>query len=373
MQDSSKDIIYDAGIDIDDKDVIEIPEIASINKEMKKIIISSEMSREEIRSLVNSFYQHQDIRITKTEQLRSLERGVTAKGLDPSKQFQALRYSLASAAAAEKSDNELLKYACQSSEVGKWLMEIVGMGPALSAGCLAYFDVTGINYASNFISYAGLNDNNRPWLGREKSKKIIDEVIAKHAPGEKSPKITSDMVIEIAAKTKWKYKYLQEKACNAKGKWDKEKLIAACAKIPYNKSLKTHMWKIGKSFEYQKSRPKSLYGRLLAERIVKEMQKNEAGEYRDLIQQHMSEKNYSPGTDTYKAYMEGMLPQTEINARSRRWVQKIFISHLFEEMYRVANDKIPPRYYTLEHCDGHHDEIPPEVPYTLVTEEKNRL
>ena len=29
-------------------------------------------------------------------------------------------------------------------------------------------------------------------------------------------------------------------------------------------------------------------------------------------------------------------------------------------------NKIAPRYYTLEHVDGHHKELPPEVPYKSV-------
>ena len=370
MKDSTKEIIYRSGIDMDDPD-IEVFEVEKMSREMKKIILNvPHVSKEEVRTLVTLFYQIQDIRIHISEQIRSIEREVSAPGDNSNANLLILRWVLQSVAGTEKGIKDALELICKSDKVGRWLLSINGIGPALAAGCLAYFDVTDRQYASSFISYAGLNDNNRPWLGKDKSKKIIDEVIAKYAdPDDKNPKITDDMVIEISARTQWKFGYLRDLACDGKGKWKKDKLIAACAKIPYNADLKTHMWKVGKSFEYLKSNKKSLYGRLLAERIALEMARNEEGYYKPLIEKHMSEKNYSKGTETYNCYMEGKLPMTEINARCRRWTEKIFISHLFEEMYRVANDKIPPRYYALEHCDGHHDEIMPEVEYTKVTGE----
>ena len=369
MQDSTKEIIYRSGIDMDNPE-IEVYEIEKMTRDMKKIILNvPNVSKDEVRTLVTLFYQVQDNRIHIAEQIRSIERKVSATGQNSEGNLLILNWTLQSMAAIEKGIKDSLEWICKSDPVGSWLLSINGIGPALAAGCLAYFEVADRNYASSFISYAGLNDNNRPWLGREKSKKIIDSVIAKHAPGEKNPKITDEMVEEISALTQWKFGYLRDNACNDKGKWSKDKLCAACAKIPYNANLKTHMWKVGKSFEYLKSNKKSLYGRLLAERIALEMKRNEEGYYKPLIEKHLSEKNYDPSTETYKSYMEGKLPMTEINARCRRWTEKIFISHLFEEMYRVQNDKIPPRYYALEHCDGHHDEIMPEVNYTKVTGE----
>lgn len=371
MQESTSNLIYNrSGIDMLNPE-IELLEVEKMTRDMKKIILNVEhVSKDEVRTLVTLFYQIQDIRIHVSEQIRSIERKVSATGQNSEGNLLILSWVLQSVAATEKGIKDSLELICKSDEVGRWLLQIAGIGPALGAGCLAYFDVTDKQYASSFISYAGLNDNNRPWLGKEKSKKIIDEVIAKHAPEQKNPKITDDMVIEISALTQWKFGLLREHACSEKGTWSKDKLVAACAKIPYNADLKTHMWKIGKSFEYLKSNKKSLYGKLLAERIALEISRNEDGYYKPLIEQHLAEKNYSKGTDTYKAYMEGKLPLTEINARCRRWTEKIFISHLFEEMYRVANDAVPPRYYALEHCEGHHDEIGPEIPYTKVSGEE---
>ena len=86
-------------------------------------------------------------------------------------------------------------------------MSIKGIGPTLAAGLLAYFDVTGIEYATHFMSYAGLNDNNRPWLGREKTEKIVNEILGS------SKEISDDDLIEIANRTQWSVSYLRD-ACS---------------------------------------------------------------------------------------------------------------------------------------------------------------
>ena len=368
MQESTKEIIKNAGFDFDINNIeIQVPEVEKITKDMKNIILHTDTpTKAELRTLVNLFYQIQDMRISISEQIRSINKELSSTGTNNDANAIILSWTLKSVSAIEKGINDSLINICKNNEVGKWLLDIVGIGGVLAAGCLAYFDVTGIQYASNFISYAGLNDQNRPWLGREKSKAIINDCIKKYSSDGKS--IDEDVVIHIAAETQWSYDYLYENAYSKK-KWNKVALEKACAKIPYNKNLKVHMWKIGKQFEYQKTRESSLYGHLLADRLVQEIQRNDEGLNAELAAKKLSEKNYSKDTDTYKAYIEGKLPPAEINARARRWVQKIFICHLFEEMYRVENNKVPPRYYIFEHGEGHHDYIEPEVPFYKVPNE----
>lgn len=370
MQESTKKIIMDAGFDFNIDEEIQVPEVEDITRNMKKAIINlKNPSRAELRTLVNLFYQIQEIRIGLAEQIRSINREVSSTGENSDVNTLILSWNLKQIAAIEKGINKCLTAICESDEVGNWLLGITGIGGVLAAGCLAYFDVTHVNYASNFISYAGLNDNNRPWLGRELSKKIVNDCIEQFS--EDGTTLTTEVVEHISAETQWKFDYLREKAYNEKkDTWSKDDIIKACSKIPYNKSLKVHMWKIGKQFEYQKTRASSLYGKLLAERLAYEIKNNEAGKNAELCAKRLKEKNYGKDTKTYKAYIEGKLPDTEINARGRRWVQKIFISHLFDEMYRVKYNKVPPRYYVFEHGEGHHDFIEPEVPYHKVPGEK---
>ena len=248
-----------------------------------------------------------------------------------------------------------------SNVVTKWIKSISGIGPIFAAALYAYLDVTKCSYASGFHQYAGLNDNNRPWISSARAKEIVDEVVGNET-------ITDDHLIEIAAKTGWKVSYLKrrcyeidEETGEIKSR-SKKNLQNAICMPPYNKNLKTIMWNIGESFVKVQNRG-SLYGRLYAERKAYETAKNENGDYAEQAARELANKNYSKDTDAYKAYIQGKLPKAHINARAKRWAVKLFLSHVFEEMYREEYKQIPPMYYALEHLD-HHDYIGPEVQYT---------
>lgn len=356
----SDDIIDGFNVDED----VELMKALSLSKEIKTSILEvGNVGRQEIKTLVDLFYQMQDIRKALREQIRSIEHDADEGS---SINVMILEWNLKNIGIIENGIKKCLELVCQSDPVGRWLLSIVGMGPILSAGLLAYLDVTGKNYASNFISYAGLNDNNRPWLGAEKSKNLVNEVVGT------AKTITDDMVVEIAAKSKWSYDYLRDNAYNQeKGKWSKTDLIKACSKIPYNKKLKTLLYKCGSSWQWCCNKPNSLYGQLFNQRRVYETIKNENGDYAAEAAKQLACKNFSKTTEAYKQYSQGKLPKAHITMRAMRWTEKIFLSHLFEEMYRVKYDKVPARYYALEHVQGHHDEILPEVPYTKVTGEND--
>ena len=58
-------------------------------------------------------------------------------------------------------DKQLLEYA-KSSPVGEWLLQIKGITPHLAAAVLVYFDIENKECAAQFISYAGLDNKNKP-------------------------------------------------------------------------------------------------------------------------------------------------------------------------------------------------------------------
>lgn len=343
----------------DENSTVELFKALKLSKQLKSDIKEiSNISREEIKMLVKIYYQLQDNRKATREQIRSIE---DQEGKETN--VAILDWLLKNYVVMEKGIVDCLELVCMSNEVGRWLLNIKAIGPVLAAGLLAYLDVTDKQYATQFMSYAGLNDNNRPWLGADKSKKIVNEIV-----GE-SKVVTDDMVVEIAAKTQWKYEYLRDNAYDPeKKKWNKANIIKACSKVPYNKELKVLMYKVGASFQWRCNDAESVYGTLFSQRRVLETQKNENGDFAKQAAECMSK--VGTGTVAYKSYKDGKLPKAHITARASRWTQKIFLSHLFEEMYRVKYDKVPPRYYSLEHCEGHHDEIEPEVPYTKVSSEK---
>ena len=348
---------------------IELIKALKLSNDIKTELMQIEnISRSEIKTVVDTYYQVQDMRKAVREQIRAIEQGRSAKISDNKEaNVTILKWILANVAIIEKGITESLELICESNTVGRWLLDINGIGPILAAGLLGYLDVEGKDYATQFISYAGLNDNNRPWLGAEKSRAIVNEIVGS------AKTVTDDMVAEIAVKTQWPYSFLVKKAYtekDGKGKWSKDKLIKACSMIPYNKDLKTHMYKVGSSFQWLCNNPNSLYGRLFTERRTYEMKMNESGAYAEQAKLKLETYNIDKSTEAYKAYSKGMLPKAHINARAMRWTEKIFLSHLFEEMYRVRYDKVPPRYYSIDKLGGEHNkDIAPEVPFTKVTGE----
>lgn len=345
-------------------DTIELIKALKLTKDLKTEIMNiGSVDKSEVKMLVDLYYQQQKYRKSLREQIRSIEQG-RATGTDNTN-VAILNWVLNNVVILEHGISKILELVVSSDKVGRWLMDIVGIGHVLAAGLLASFDVKGREYATQFISYAGLNDNNRPWLGKEKSKEIINDIVGK------TKVITNDMVYEIANKTQWPYNYLMQKAYDQeKYKWSKDKLIAACSMIPYNKEVKTLMFKVGSSFQWMCNKPNSLYGRLYSERKQLELKRNEEGANKEYCEKALATKTFDKSTETYKAYSAGKIPLAQINMRAIRWVEKIFISHLFEEMYRVEYNKVPPRYYSLVHMEGQHNkDIAPEVPYTLVESE----
>lgn len=368
-------IVHESDIDI------ELIESVKMDKDLKRKTMSMKgMSRREIKTVVDLFYQVQKDRIALENQIRAIKQEYDEDSPD-SNNMIVLEYLLKNMKIMETNVSNIIKNIVDNDPVGRWLVQIKGIAEILAAGLLAYFDVEGKNYATHFISYAGLNDNNRPWLGKEKSKQIVEDVIKEfeeraneESDSKKKIKIkdlTDEMIEEIALRTQWSYAHIRNRAWNdEKGKWDKGKVVAACAMVPYNRNLKKLMYKVGASFQWQCNKQDSLYGTLFTQRRDYENKKNEAGDYADQAAHQLEVKDIGKSTVAYKYYSVGKLPKAHITARAMRWTEKIFISHLFEEMYRIKNDKIPPRYYILDHGDGHHDEIAPEIPYTKVTGEE---
>ena len=175
---------------------IDLTMVEALNKDLKKQILSvGNVSKNEVKTLVKQFYQIQDQRKALSEQIRSIEiiyndkdndesnSGKTKKEKkescpeDSSISLQILYYVLKNLTILENNIKKALEIVVNSSEVGKWLIQINGIGPILAAGLIANFEVKGREYSSQFISYAGLNDNNRPWLGKEKATKIVNDII----------------------------------------------------------------------------------------------------------------------------------------------------------------------------------------------------
>lgn len=130
-------------------------------------------SKAELKFLVDQYKQAQSYRITTENQVRSIMQGYDqTTGNHPT----FIQRSLQAAAAQEQLYKKYLDIATDAIPICKWMKSIKGIGPVFAATIYASFDVTKGSYATDFLSYAGLNDNNNPWLGSEKAKAIVNEI-----------------------------------------------------------------------------------------------------------------------------------------------------------------------------------------------------
>lgn len=357
----------------------------------------------EMKVLIKAFYNSfQPERIAAENQQRSLEQGASEGELadidtdmldDDDAQllhYPTYAYIVEMKQEAEKQLQKLIESYVVSTKIGQYLTSIVGIGPLLAGSLMAYIDINKAKYAGQVWSYAGLNDNNDPWLSEEKVKKVMDKVVGS------AKEITDDMIVQIAILTGRSAKRIKKGATKIDEDGNETitpaSLRAYLKKPPYNRNFKTVCWKMGQSVLKHKNSEKSVYGKLLNERLLYEKQKNadhgyilealknmgyidkkpdiSKEEQEALLEQmHQDIKSgafvpkLGKTTQIYKTYYDGYLGDAHINARARRWVVKLMLSHIFEAMYIDANGTFPPAPYIVS-VGGHADYIYPEVKYS---------
>lgn len=346
---------------------IEVQGLASISKNIKESVVG--LTLPQVRYLVDAYYQMQDARVAMENQARSLIQGYDST-VDGAKDAHPLAIQWTSNAFRndEAQIQKMLDVYTDSIPMGRYLKSIMGIGPVLAAGLLAYLNIDKANHSNQFISYAGLNDNNNPWLGKAGASALVKELKTMF-PNENPKNLSDDVFIEICRRTHRsfesvrKFSQVQEKKTHkGKGYTTWESLQRYLAMPPYNQNLKTLCFLIGESFVKVSGKEKSLYGRLYRQRKAYETIKNENLEYADQAAKILQEKNIGKSTDAYKAYSKGKLPKAHIQARAKRATVKIFLSHVFDAMYYEKYRIDPPNPYVLEYM-GHEDIIYPEVDY----------
>ena len=320
--------------------------IKKISKHIKDISTIN-VNKNDIRFTIQTYYQIQTYRISLAAQIRSLNQSG-----DDAMQHELLDWLYSNMLQLEDEIKRAIASYVHNDPVGQWLEQVIGIGPILAGGLLCYFDVTKAPSVSHFYSYAGLNDNNVPWLGKEQATKIVNAIV--------SNEVTDSELMKLAEETNRHFSSLV-RMCDDNGKRSKAKLIKELSKPPYNKELKMLCWKIGESFVKVSGKEESLYGRIYKERKAFEESKNEQLDYKDQALAKLEKNNIGKTTEAYKSYSAGKLPPSHIASRAKRYAVKIFISHLYDEMYKHEFKKEPVRAYVFEHL-GHVDVIPPEVP-----------
>lgn len=348
---------------------VDLLEMAPFTKKSSQFF-SGLKDSEQARFTIDTYYQIQDMRINIDNKIRADKQALdnkTTDEIEAEKKASIIFYQAAMMRTYEASLKNILDSYSESNYLSRWARKTMGIGPVLAASLPAYFDLkkepdgSTKMHAGSWWAYAGLNDNNNPWLGAKASRDLVNQAIE-----ENGGKLDDETMLVICARSHWSLEHFESfKDAKKKGKWNKDAVIKASSVIPYNKKLKVVMYKIGCSFHKLCNNDKSLYGRLFKERLQYEVTKNERGDYADQAKKILETKNFSD-SDTKKCYESGKLPTSHLYARCERYVTKLFISHAFEAAYYNEYGCMPPQPYALCFCEGHSDYIGPEVPYDSV-------
>jgi hypothetical protein len=304
--------------------------ILMLSKDLKAA--AQTMGRQEIRYLVDTYYQVQDYRKASGNQQIALRRSDEPNALLSwvGQQFEGVEGTIKKA----------LDYYTQlePTGVGQWMRQVHGIGPVIAAGMMAHIDITKANTPSKIYRFAGL-DPTSIWLKGEKR--------------------------------------------------------------PWNARLKVLCYYAGESFVKTSSSDKSFYGPLYRKRKAHEWNLNLEGSYALQAEGILANRNYRDTTDAYQWYTgafavppgcvytgdsafpffyngekqvllpkaeeigrpgQRMLPPAHIQARAKRQVVKLFISHLHEVMYHLIMGEPQPEPYPIAIL-GHQDRIPcPNLP-----------
>jgi hypothetical protein len=288
--------------------------IQKLTKDLKEA--SKILSTQEARYLVDTYYMMQEIRKRSDNQILALKASGEPNGV--------VGWLSDNTTLLENQVKRALDVFTNANPVGCWAREILGIGPVISAGLIAHIDISKCTTVGSLWRFAGL-DPSREWMGDEKAQALWKECDGNLDKIEVSLHIPNGKIVSIANMLREKANKVSEKP------FTKAELISAIKVRPYNDRLKTLCWKIGESFVKVSGNEKSLYGKLYRDRKAHEEIKNEAGDYKD--QAAVGAARVGRTTDAYKSYSQGKLSPGHINSRAKRYAVKIFLSHLFEEMY----------------------------------------
>jgi hypothetical protein len=274
------------------------------------------LSDEEARFLVDAYYLMQEQRIRTAHQVRDL-----SKAEEPHEVLHWL--SGQSEALENQVKAALTRYIESRGKAAQWALAQVGIGPVITAGLFAHIDIHKAPTVGHIWNFAGLNPG-RAW---------------------------------------------------SKGQ-----------KRPWNAALKTLCWKIGESFVKVSGNEEAFYGQQYVRRKTLEVERNRTGANAAEAQKALSGKRWGADTeakiwytgcltaDAVEKYYEtpperrqgmvkklagepgsgiAMLPPAHVNARAKRWVVKLFLSHLHAVWFEEVNGRAPPPPYAiavLEHA-----------------------
>ena len=310
--------------------------IQRLTRDLRNAAIT--LGEREARFLVDAYYAMQRDRIRASHQNRTL-----TENEEP---HDVLRWLQAQRDTIERNIARALDAYSGGLQIGQWARSQVGIGPIIAAGLACHINIKECPTVGHIWRFAGV-DPTMLWHGTARATELVREVLE---PYGKTRAIHADAVAEIARRLNTTPERFAKRMVNKEGKpaaMNRENLISAVAKRPWNGSLKRLVFLIGESFTKVSGNESAVYGRAYAVRKNREITKNEAGEYAEQARLALAMKNYGADTDARKHYEAGRLPPARIHLRAQRWAAKLFLAHYHHVAYEIANGVPPPLPYIL--------------------------
>ena len=148
------------------EDVVVIEELDQLTDQVRRE--ASQMGAQEVRFLVDTYYQIQEQRKATANQTRAL--GEADEPIALLSHFEKLN------AYTEKRTKQMLQAYAEAKADASWAMSIRGVGPVIAAGLAAHIDITLAPTAGHIWRFAGLDPTvewnkkqKRPWNAKLKT------------------------------------------------------------------------------------------------------------------------------------------------------------------------------------------------------------
>lgn len=293
---------------------VKIEELERLSKDLRAA--AGEMGRDEVRFLVDSYYQVQDFRKASANQERALSTGGEPHDMVGffAAQFDVLEAQLKRA----------LDSFSSADAMGSWSREHVGIGPVIAAGLTAHIDITRAPTVGHIWRFAGLDPTTR-WAKGERRPWNADLKVLCWKIGESFARFSTREDCFYGQVYRQRKAYELERDAKVreirppiKG-WNDPVLIVVDG---------SDHWFVGG---------------------------NAAAAAETLKTRNIRDK------ELLATYRSGHLPAGRLDQRARRYATKLFLAHWHGEAYRRHYGTEPPLPYAISHL-GHAHEIKAPVP-----------
>jgi hypothetical protein len=324
------------------------------------------LSREEVRYLVDSYYQLQELRKANTNQVKSMTRGAKESGkAEPAEVLEWLRDE------TEKFEGQikraLEKYA-ENQRVGRWALSIYGIGPVIAAALPAYIDIEKAPTAGHIWRFAGQDPTVR-WEKGEKRPFNAGLKVLCWKIGQSFLKFSNapECIYGHLLRERWKF----EKENNVSGALAGQ-ATEKLTRFKIKKTTEAYKWYSGQ-FAGPIARAYVLKGLdfsidnvrqiptvdEVAELLAGTLDKKKT----ELFTRNLNDVGFLDLSVLEKYVGTPMLPPAHVLQRACRYTAKLYLAHWQAVAWESKYGTKPVRPYVLDHVPGHvHFIAPPGWP-----------